>query len=241
MHGIGRVLLGCLLLTLWATSLGAQWYKVPPGGNVTFTLTELWGVFKGIPPSSFVQGEATITLEYQDGSTEIIGFQDSGLGISRFVGDQGGLGLSFGTGQWSGTNVWTQTASLTAGRVFQIVLSTPAQAYTQDVEFQGGTGAFVKGFVNKFSTDAPPATQPSGPATTSNAPPAPPSPPGGAPSNIHVSGVYTVCAVSPETVEATDAYIARAQPPAALRRLLIEGRDDVLRALRCQARDRQAR
>jgi aminopeptidase N len=55
-----------------------------------------------------------------------------------------------------------------------------------------------------------------------------------------VSGVYTVCAVSPETVEATDAYIAGADPPAALRRLLSEGRDDVLRALRCQARDRQA-
>jgi aminopeptidase N len=54
-----------------------------------------------------------------------------------------------------------------------------------------------------------------------------------------VSGVYTVCELSPETVEATDAYIASAQPPAALRRLLIEGRDDVLRALRCQARDRQ--
>jgi aminopeptidase N len=55
-----------------------------------------------------------------------------------------------------------------------------------------------------------------------------------------VSGVYTVCAVSQETVDATDAYIASAQPPAALRRLLIEGRDDVLRALRCQARDRQS-
>jgi aminopeptidase N len=55
-----------------------------------------------------------------------------------------------------------------------------------------------------------------------------------------VAGVYAVCAVSRETVEATDAYIADAQPPAALRRLLIEGRDDVLRALRCRARDRQA-
>ncbi len=54
-----------------------------------------------------------------------------------------------------------------------------------------------------------------------------------------VSAVYTVGAISPETVEATDAYIAAEQPPAALRRLLIEGRDDVLRALRCQARDRQ--
>jgi aminopeptidase N len=55
-----------------------------------------------------------------------------------------------------------------------------------------------------------------------------------------VSGAYTVAAVSAETVEATDAYIAAEQPPAALRRLLLEGRDDVLRALRCQARDRQA-
>jgi aminopeptidase N len=55
-----------------------------------------------------------------------------------------------------------------------------------------------------------------------------------------VSGGYTVCPISPATVEATDAYIATAQPPAALRRLLIEGRDDVLRALRCQERDRQA-
>jgi aminopeptidase N len=55
-----------------------------------------------------------------------------------------------------------------------------------------------------------------------------------------VSGVYTVCSVSPETVEVTDAYIADAEPPAALRRLLSEGRDDVVRALRCQARDRQA-
>jgi aminopeptidase N len=55
-----------------------------------------------------------------------------------------------------------------------------------------------------------------------------------------VSGAYMVGALSQETVAATDDYIARAQPPAALRRLLIEGRDDVLRALRCQARDRQA-
>jgi aminopeptidase N len=55
-----------------------------------------------------------------------------------------------------------------------------------------------------------------------------------------VSGAYLVCALSQDTVEATDEYIARAEPPAALHRLLVEGRDDVLRALRCQARDRQA-
>jgi aminopeptidase N len=55
-----------------------------------------------------------------------------------------------------------------------------------------------------------------------------------------VSGVYTTCPLSTETVEATDAYITDVDPPAALRRLLLEGRDDVLRALHCQARDRQA-
>jgi aminopeptidase N len=54
-----------------------------------------------------------------------------------------------------------------------------------------------------------------------------------------VSGAYLVCPLSPDTVRATDDYIARADPPDALRRLLIEGRDDVLRALRCQARDRR--
>jgi len=55
-----------------------------------------------------------------------------------------------------------------------------------------------------------------------------------------VSGGYTVGAISAETVRMTDDYIAAADPPAALRRLLIEGRDDVLRALRCQAGDREA-
>jgi aminopeptidase N len=48
---------------------------------------------------------------------------------------------------------------------------------------------------------------------------------------------YQIGPVDGETVAATDAYLAAAERPAALRRLLVEGRDDVLRALRCQARD----
>jgi aminopeptidase N len=56
-----------------------------------------------------------------------------------------------------------------------------------------------------------------------------------------VSGAYTVGAISAETVRVTDEYLAATDPPAALRRLLLEGRDDVLRALRCQAKDGQAR
>jgi aminopeptidase N len=43
--------------------------------------------------------------------------------------------------------------------------------------------------------------------------------------------------VSQETIDATDAYITAADPVPALRRLLLERRDDVARALRCQQRD----
>jgi aminopeptidase N len=45
---------------------------------------------------------------------------------------------------------------------------------------------------------------------------------------------------SPELIETTDNFIARTDPPAALRRLLVEARDGTARALRCQQRDRHA-
>jgi aminopeptidase N len=52
---------------------------------------------------------------------------------------------------------------------------------------------------------------------------------------------YTIGAVDASTMEATDAYLsASPEPPAALRRLLVEGRDEVARALRNQAVDRAA-
>jgi aminopeptidase N len=51
---------------------------------------------------------------------------------------------------------------------------------------------------------------------------------------------YLTCAVDESTIAATDSYLAAApEPPAALRRLLVEGRDEVGRALRNQARDRE--
>ncbi len=53
------------------------------------------------------------------------------------------------------------------------------------------------------------------------------------------SNAYPLTQISEETVELTDACIAQTNPPAGLRRLLLEGRDGVQRALRCQARDRQ--
>jgi len=43
--------------------------------------------------------------------------------------------------------------------------------------------------------------------------------------------------ITAEAIAQADEFIARADPPAPLRRLLTEGRDDVARALRCQQRD----
>jgi aminopeptidase N len=52
---------------------------------------------------------------------------------------------------------------------------------------------------------------------------------------------YTIGSVDEDTIAATDAYLASSpEPPASLRRLLSEGRDEVARALRNQARDREA-
>jgi aminopeptidase N len=51
---------------------------------------------------------------------------------------------------------------------------------------------------------------------------------------------YPSWKVTPETIALTDEYIERSDPPAALRRLLTEGRDDVARAIRCRERDAQA-
>ncbi|MDQ6650330.1 MAG: ERAP1-like C-terminal domain-containing protein, partial [Actinomycetota bacterium] len=55
-----------------------------------------------------------------------------------------------------------------------------------------------------------------------------------------VVGLYPALLVSPETLERTDDYLQTAGPPAALRRLLLEGRDGVARALRARARDAAA-
>jgi aminopeptidase N len=54
-----------------------------------------------------------------------------------------------------------------------------------------------------------------------------------------VTNAYPM-ADSADVIAATDEFIARDGPPAPLRRLLLEGRDGIERALRCQRRDRQA-
>jgi aminopeptidase N len=54
------------------------------------------------------------------------------------------------------------------------------------------------------------------------------------------NGLYPRVLVSEDTVKATDDYIASRAPGPALRRVLIEGRDDVQRALRARAADANA-
>ncbi|QSI48915.1 aminopeptidase N [Thermobispora bispora] len=55
-----------------------------------------------------------------------------------------------------------------------------------------------------------------------------------------VVGCYPALLIRPETVQRTHEHIERAQPPAALRRLLLEGADGISRALRAQAKDAAA-
>jgi aminopeptidase N len=51
---------------------------------------------------------------------------------------------------------------------------------------------------------------------------------------------YPLSPITETTIRITDDYLARTDPPPALRRLINENRDGVARALRCQARDRRA-
>jgi aminopeptidase N len=55
-----------------------------------------------------------------------------------------------------------------------------------------------------------------------------------------VVGLYPTLLVSPAVVERTDAYLSSHAVPPALARLLLEGRDGVVRALRARARDAAA-
>ena len=50
---------------------------------------------------------------------------------------------------------------------------------------------------------------------------------------------YPASVISQQAIDSADAYIARTSPTPALRRLLIEGRDEVARALRCRRRSAQ--
>jgi aminopeptidase N len=51
------------------------------------------------------------------------------------------------------------------------------------------------------------------------------------------TNAYPLSQISEHTVSLTDDYLDRTDPPAGLRRLLLENRDSIQRALRCQVRD----
>jgi aminopeptidase N len=59
-------------------------------------------------------------------------------------------------------------------------------------------------------------------------------------SSTFAENAYPFQVISPGTVDRTTAYLDSDNPPPALRRLLVEGRDGVSRALRAQAKDRAA-
>jgi aminopeptidase N len=63
--------------------------------------------------------------------------------------------------------------------------------------------------------------------------------PGEMAQNVAV-GLYPALVVDTEVVERTDAYLRDSDPPPALRRLLLEGRDGIVRALRARKCDRAA-
>jgi aminopeptidase N len=60
------------------------------------------------------------------------------------------------------------------------------------------------------------------------------------PAQEFVGFAYPGLHVGPATVEATDAWLAVEGHPAALRRLVVEGKDGVLRAIKARAKDASA-
>jgi aminopeptidase N len=59
-------------------------------------------------------------------------------------------------------------------------------------------------------------------------------------SSTFAEHAYPFLVIDQSTVDRTTAYLDAENPPPALRRLLVEGRDGVSRALRAQAKDRTA-
>jgi hypothetical protein len=162
---------------MWGTESPAQWYKVPPSGQVTFTLTEEWAAFKGPPAANTVMGDATVAVTYLNGATQEIAIQSSEEAIYQALEHAGYI-------SGVGTITWNQVGSLPPGTEFRILSTTVAQAYDPTKPFEGGqSGAYVLGRVARIATDASPAnpvvTNPSGPASP------PPLVGGGTPARIH--------------------------------------------------------
>jgi hypothetical protein len=169
----------------FAPIANSQWYKVPPSGQVNFTLTEFWGVYKAAPSEQNpVLGDATVTIAYVDGQQTQIVFQESFFAVSEDLAHAGYVAAN-------GTSAWTQLIYLNPGTVFRIVSTTAAQAFDPTKPFEGGQfGAYVLGLVRNVSTSAA-AVNSTGPGLSPSQPPVTTAP-GGTPSNIHaviVSGL----------------------------------------------------
>jgi hypothetical protein len=176
---------GLLFFVYAPQELSAQWYKAPTDGQVTFTLTQFWMVAKGTPGENNPMGDASITIGYASGATDVIVFQSSGedmyeaLEHTDYINDEG-------------KSTWTQAASIPPGTEFRILSNSPAQAYDPTKAFEGSQeGAYVHAIAINALTNASPSNSGGLGSSSPNLPP-PPLAPGGAPSNIHaviVSGL----------------------------------------------------
>ena len=129
--------------------VGAQWYKAPTDGQVRFTLSQIWTVVKGPAPENSSMGDASVTIGYSSGGTELISFQTSGQDVYEALEHTGYI---YG----GGTLTWTQSAAIPPGTEFRILSTSPAQAYDPTKPFEGGQeGAYVKGITANVSTNAP--------------------------------------------------------------------------------------
>jgi hypothetical protein len=140
---------GLLFFAYAPQEVGAQWYKAPSDGQVTFALTQRWTVVKGAADENTSMGDATVTIGYSSGGTELIAFQTSGQDVYEALEHTDYI---FGGGAFS----WTQAASIPPGTEFRILSTSPAQAYDPTKPFEGGQeGAYVKGITANVSANAP--------------------------------------------------------------------------------------
>jgi hypothetical protein len=149
------------MLTLAAVSAArgdssVQVYKVPMSGQVAFTLTEQWWEEKGLVVGANYNGDAFVTIQYNDESQQVIVFLGSSDSLQPDIHYTGN----------SGSSTWSETIALKPGATFTIVSSQAAWAVDRfsSVGGNSGGGAFIRGAVRKISTDArpyiPPVSQP---------------------------------------------------------------------------------
>jgi hypothetical protein len=170
------ILLGFLVLALWADCAKAQWYQAPSSGQVVFSLTQMWSVYKNALPSYV--GPATVTIQFENGTQQVIPFSSSDANLWITLLDANYEGES-------GTTTWSQTANIAPGSVFQIVSRQAGAEVNLTKDVAGGEeGSWIGGLVRSLSIDAPVYTTSS--QSLGSIPPPPSAPPVvNASANIH--------------------------------------------------------